>query len=66
MEKATLKQIEFIQGLTKRPFIGTLTFEEISERIGRDVWDLDKKEASDLINRLSTREGLDNFLEQSK
>jgi len=64
--KATLKQIEFIQELTKRPFVGTLNFEEISERIGRDVWGLGKKEASDLITRLSTREGLDNFLGESK
>ena len=66
MEKATLKQVEFIMALTRRPFVGSLSEKDFKDKLGKSIWDLDKKEASDLITRLSTREGLDNFLGESK
>jgi hypothetical protein len=62
--KVTLKQVEYIQRLTARPWIGVLRFDDISERLGKDIWDLDSKEASKLIQQLETVEGLHKFLEK--
>jgi len=66
MEKATLRQVEYIMALTRRPFIGSLSEKDFEEKLGKSIWDLNKKEASDLITQLLTREGLDNFLGESK
>ncbi len=60
----TLKQAEYIQRLTTRPLVGYLTFQEISGKIGKDVWKLSKREASDLIQELESIEGLNKFLEK--
>jgi hypothetical protein len=60
----TLKQAEYIQQLTTRPIIGYLSFEEISKRIGKNVWKISKKEASEIIDQLQTIEGLNKFLEK--
>jgi hypothetical protein len=64
MKKATLNQVEYIQKLTTRPLIGHLTFDEISKKIGKDIWELEIKEASDLIQELESIEGLNKFLEK--
>ena len=44
MEKATLKQVEFIMALTRRPYVGSLPEKDFNEKLGKSIWDLDKKE----------------------
>jgi DNA-binding Lrp family transcriptional regulator len=61
MTNATLKQIEHIQRLTARGFVGVLPFKDISKRIGKDIWHISKEEASELIQKLETTEGFKDF-----
>jgi hypothetical protein len=61
VDKVTLNQVNYIQSLTRRAFIGSLSHEEIGDKLGKNIWELSKSEASKLIQQLETTEGRNKF-----
>ena len=63
-DKMTVKQYELIKRLTHRTLIGNMSDEKLSDKIGKKVWDLTKKDAHVLIRALSRRGGHERLVKK--